>query len=126
MGLSNLVPKGVQVVVSAVIYCSIAVLALTMLSLLGWMLLGIAGVRATAQPPDPRSLLIVFGIGVAVICATLWLATVVDIVKIPASVEKRIWQSLIAAILATTAGAVSLSLKPREAASPPAEAAVDR
>jgi hypothetical protein len=111
MAGSNLVPKPLQVAVSIVIYCTIAALAIVMLGLLGWLLLGIAGVRDATPPPDPRSLLVVFGAGIGVICGTVWFATIVDIIKIPASVEKRIWQSLIVGILATIVGAVSLSLK---------------
>ena len=72
---------------------------------LSWiaMLLGLTGLLPSFNV-ELRRAVVVFAFGICILCGALWFSAQVEIIKIDASVEGRIWQTLIAGLIAAMVG----------------------
>lgn len=55
--------------------------------------------------PDPQSItytIVVFGVGLSLICVILWVGAVTGIIDISPSIQKALWVTLVAAVLSIT------------------------
>jgi hypothetical protein len=55
--------------------------------------------------PDPQSItytIVVFGVGLSLICVILWVGAVTGIINISPNIQKALWVTLIAAVLSIT------------------------
>jgi uncharacterized BrkB/YihY/UPF0761 family membrane protein len=109
--MSPNLPKKVQTTIVVTVCCAIAALGLLFLATAGWLVLGLTGLIAPTRAIDPRNVLIIFGISLAMMCGILWVAYIADVIKLSPSVEKRIWRTLIAGILTAVAGAIAAIIK---------------
>lgn len=72
-----------------------------------WLYLLLAVMQVAHLSMDLRRAFVIFSFGLAILCAVVWLAAQVGIVKLRDSVESRIWYTLFAGLFSTLVSVVA-------------------
>jgi hypothetical protein len=89
-----------------------AVASFIIVLIFSWLaiLLALAGIT-TWPHVETNSILLLFALSIALICAALWVSHHLGVVKLSKETEGRIWKTLISATLVAVVGAVGRMLK---------------
>lgn len=72
-----------------------------------WIYLLLAVMQVANLSIDLRRAFVIFSFGLAIICAVIWLAAQVGIIRLRDSVESRIWYTLFAGLFSTLVSVVA-------------------
>lgn len=110
---SGLIPKRLGTIFISVLYSATALLGVVLLCNLGWAIIRLSGI-VKGNPISPEDVILIMGMSVSLMAGVLWFMSVTKVLNISSTVEKLLFRSLIAGILAATVGAfLTSSSKPK-------------